>query len=75
METTLPIRKGNQTFDGMKEACERLGIARTTMLRYLDSGFFSEPDRVRVGRNQNYRIFTAEWYAINEPRLVPEADD
>jgi predicted site-specific integrase-resolvase len=56
-------------FDTMKQACERLGISRMTMLRYLGDGFFTSPDIHRQGKGKKVRVFSDEWYSVNEPQL------
>jgi predicted site-specific integrase-resolvase len=65
--------KGN-TFDTMAQACDRLGISRQTMLRYLEDGFFTEPKRHRQGRDKFVRYFDREWYELNESKLAPQPD-
>lgn len=69
----MPILISGETFDTMKEACERLQISRATMLRYLAEGFFSSPKRHKQGRNKLIRYFDDEWYRANEPKLSGDA--
>lgn len=66
---TIKVR-GGQAFDTMKEACERLGISRPTMLRYLKEGFFAPPKIQPQGRGKDVRYFDDAWYADSEQRLA-----
>jgi predicted site-specific integrase-resolvase len=65
----MSIKINGVAQDGMKEACERLGISRATVLRYLKEGYFSKPKRHRQGRGKTVRYFDAAWYQINEKKL------
>lgn len=64
----MSIKVNTETFDTMKEACERLQIARNTLLSYVRDGIVSEPPTVRRGKTR-YRYFTEDWYQENEPKI------
>lgn len=68
------IHIGSAKHDTMKEACERVGISRQTMLSCIRDGFFSEPPTKRQGRGKQVRYFTEEWYLANESKLNPEKE-
>jgi len=55
--------------DGIIEACKRLRISRASLLRYIDSGFFTQPKRHLLGRTIRARYFDEAWYRVNERRL------
>lgn len=65
----MAIRIKNQDYDMVGEACDRLGISRPTLLKYIQEGFFSDPPRHRQGRDKSVRYFPEQWYAENEPKL------
>lgn len=66
---TMSISINGQQFDTTAEACSRLRLSRKTLIKYIDDGLFTQPDRHLQGTKQNVRYFTNEWYAINEPVL------
>jgi len=63
------ITINKERFDTMKEAGDRLGISRQTLLRYLEDGFFTQPPRQKQGRSKYTRYFPESWYATNQPKL------
>lgn len=65
----MSIRIKDVEYDTMSEACERLEISRSTMLRYLSDEFFTQPPYIKQGRGKKIRYFTKDWYAINGDRL------
>lgn len=70
----MPVTVAGQSYDSMKEACQRVGISRQTLLRYIADGFFTPPPRHKQGKNKTVRYFTEEWYAVNEA-VLREARD
>lgn len=54
--------------DGMKEACERLNVSRSTLLRYIKEGIVTDPPRTKQGRTK-YRYFPEAWYRLNEAKV------
>jgi predicted site-specific integrase-resolvase len=69
----MAIRIKGVDHDMVHEACERLGISRPTLLKYIKEGFFSEPPRHKQGRDKVVRYFPDSWYEENEPRLEGDA--
>jgi hypothetical protein len=65
----MAIRIKGVVYDMMGEACDRLGISRPTLLKYIADGFFSAPPRHKQGRDKSVRFFPDSWYAENEPKL------
>jgi hypothetical protein len=65
----MPVVVRGKTYDTMGEACRKLGIGKTSMLRYLRSGFFTQPLAHPQGLGKKVRLFTADWYGVNIPRL------
>ena len=61
----MSIRIKDLEYDTMGEACARLGISRSSLLRYLAEGFLTEPPFVKQGRGKKVRYFTETWYEIN----------
>lgn len=59
-------------FDTMTEAERRLGISRSTLLRYIAEGFFTKPKIHPQGRKKRVRYFDEDWYRVNERRLRSE---
>ena len=64
----MSVNVNNVVEDGMKEACERLGVSRSTLLRYIKEGIVSEPPRAKQGRTK-YRYFPEAWYKANEAKV------
>ena len=63
-----PARKKDHY--GMKEACERIGVSRHTLLRWFAEGRIEEVPR---SRRNNYRVFREE--DIQRIRAYAEAVD
>lgn len=65
----MSISVRGQEYDTMGDACRRLDISRSSMLRYIGEGFFTEPSELRQGRGKTIRYFTEDWYNVNGERL------
>jgi hypothetical protein len=65
----MSISVRGKEYDTMGDACRRLEISRSSMLRYIDDGFFTKPPVIRQGRGKTLRYFTEEWYGVNAPKL------
>jgi predicted site-specific integrase-resolvase len=66
------VKVGGQTFDSMKEACDKLDISRNTLLSYIADGTVSEPPTVKRGKTK-YRYFPKEWYDDNLHKVTSAA--
>jgi len=65
----MSISVRGKEYDTMGDACRRLDISRSSMLRYISDGFFTEPPELKQGRGKTIRYFTEEWYNVNGAKL------
>jgi predicted site-specific integrase-resolvase len=70
----MSIKVKGQLYDGMKEACDRLGISRQTMLRYLAVRYFTAPKIHKQGKQKLVRYFDDAWYDLNETKFRQEQE-
>jgi hypothetical protein len=53
----------------MGEACRRLEISRSSMLRYIQEGFFTNPSEHKQRRGKAVRYLTEDCYLHNAPKI------
>lgn len=65
---TMAVDVEGKREDTVKEACERLGISRNTLLAYINKGIVEEPPTVKKGSTR-FRYFPESWYGVNKPKI------